>query len=73
MDNHRALCTLEKKAANVSRCFSVQEGNVLIYMLYCVHKMKSELGAQEGKKPSIPVLRVTEKASLAALKKGRVM
>lgn len=46
---HRVLSTLEKKAANVALRFSIKEGNVFIYMLYSIHKMKNKL--REKKKP----------------------
>lgn len=72
IDTHRVLCTSEKKAANVALCFSVREGNVFIYMLYCFHKMKSKLGAQ-GEKKTLYRGTETENVSLEALKKGRVM
>lgn len=68
---HRVLCTLEKKTANLILHFLVKEGNVFIYVLYSIHKIKNKLGAW-GKIISILILRL-QKISLEPLKKDCVM
>ena len=54
---HRVLSTLEKKAANVALCFSIKEGNVFIYMLYSIHKMKNKLREKKNLYPSTETYR----------------